>query len=77
LKAEFPLIHQVNLEDISVVKCTVRSSMFSIASGGRNSVTDHLEAEKHRNALLRNLSRHRKYTTLKLGGGEGRDRSSD
>jgi hypothetical protein len=52
LKAEFPFIQQVNLEDTAVVKCTLRSSIFSIASGGTALITDHLQAKKHNNALL-------------------------
>jgi hypothetical protein len=36
----------------SVVKCTVCSSIVSIASGGTTSIRDHLQTKKHRNALL-------------------------
>jgi hypothetical protein len=35
-----------------VVKYTVCSSMSSIASGGRTSITDHLQAKKQKNPLL-------------------------
>jgi hypothetical protein len=51
MKAEFPFIQRINLEDNTVVKCIVYISNFTMANGGRTSVTDHLQAKKHWNAL--------------------------
>jgi hypothetical protein len=56
LKVIFPFIQLVNLEDTITVKCTVYSSISTIASGGRTSIIDHLQAKEHRYRLL-NLSR--------------------
>jgi hypothetical protein len=52
LKVEFPFIQVGNLNDTTVVKCTVCSSIFSIMSGGRASITDYLQVKKQKNALL-------------------------
>jgi hypothetical protein len=52
MKVGFPCMQLVNLEDIAVVKCTVCSSIFFIASFWRTSITDHLQAKEHKNILL-------------------------
>jgi hypothetical protein len=41
-----------NLKGATVAKCTVCSSILSIASGGKTLITDHLQIKKHKNALL-------------------------
>jgi ribosomal protein S27E len=52
LIADFPFIQTANLKDTTVVNCNVCSSVFLIASGGRTSITDHLQAKKCKNSLL-------------------------
>jgi hypothetical protein len=52
LKVEFPFIQVGNLDSTTVLKCTVSSLNFPIASGGRASITGHLQAKMHKNALL-------------------------
>jgi hypothetical protein len=44
-------IQLVNSDDTTALKRTVCSSISSMASGGRTSIIDHLQAKKHRNAL--------------------------
>jgi hypothetical protein len=44
-------MESVNLEYTTALKCTVSTSIFSITSGGRNSISDHLQAKKRKNAL--------------------------
>jgi hypothetical protein len=48
-KIKFPLIELLNLQDMTIVKCTVCSLIFSLASGGKISMTDDIQAK---NALV-------------------------
>lgn len=51
LRKEFPFITIINQRDDSVVKCTMCSVAFSLAVGGRSSITKHVESNKHQNHL--------------------------
>ena len=51
LKLEFPFINYVS-DDKTVLQCSVCSSTFSIASGGRTAIMEHLQAQKHKNAMV-------------------------
>ena len=51
LKLGFPFINSVS-DDKNVLQCSVCSSTFKIASGGRTAITEHLQAQKHKNAMV-------------------------
>ena len=51
MKLEFPFIDCVS-DDKTVLQCSVCSSTFSIASGGKTAITEHLQAQKHKNAMV-------------------------
>lgn len=50
LQAQFSFIRAVNNES-TLVQCIVCNSTFSIASGGKSSITDHIKTQKHKTAL--------------------------
>jgi hypothetical protein len=52
MRAGFQSIQLVYLENITAVKCTVCSSISSIASGGKTSITDHLQSKNQKDSLL-------------------------
>ena len=52
LKLEFPFYINSVSDDKTVLQCSVCSSTFSIASGERTAITEHLQAKKHKNAVV-------------------------
>jgi len=49
---EFPFIRPVPVgHDETMVHCTICNSSFSVASGGRTSVIEHQQRNKHKSAL--------------------------